>query len=212
MAQSWFIAKFVTKPVLRMMEEAPKVFNGSMNRAIKKAGGQFNRKFASERLSGGTGIKIHRTIAGRKRLKGQAARQIFTPKKMLAAGFTGELLHPEKLDGKGMRIGTSSPVMHGHENPGIRRPVKKRMLRVRVTTPRARSRLAASAKDPRIRKRRLPFFILVPRVRATKRLRFVDTWPQFRPTAIGILLHDGVEDGVRRLERTRFSAGLRRAA
>jgi hypothetical protein len=135
-----------SEDVQQMLREAPKVFNGSYNRALRRIGGTFGRKFTNERLSGGSGIRIRRKgrfggaeeSLGAKAVEagGRADSGFRThptlPRRMVLAGFKARILVPQQIEGKGMQVYTKSPVMESHEKGGTI-SAKGKSLRIRFS-------------------------------------------------------------------------------
>lgn len=106
---------------------AAKIVNQEVNAGMRGIGGEFFRKFASERLGGAPGIKVRRKIARSRRKRGQPA----LPSRAKAIGFFGKIRRLGRLEGKELNMGTSNPQALAQEFGATISPGKKMFLKRR---------------------------------------------------------------------------------
>ena len=171
--------------VKKMIAEYPAVANSEFNRAFQMIGGLFYRRLWSQ-VQGK--LKIKRS-GGR---SGKGPNRVFVPAKLRTLGFSGKLGHSERLQGKTLTLGTSSPVAIGHVRGGIIRP-HGQYLMIRVKTRKA----ALQTGTP---KHKVPFVFFARQVTLPQRIPFYETWEASRP-AIDATLVKAVERMVKRIQK-----------
>lgn len=203
-----FVYEVKSASVLAAMTDMPNIFNQEYNRAMKSIGGKFTRYFNDR-----TPLVVRRKTAGKS--GGSAGSNVFVPKRLKAIGFSAKIRNFERLEGKFMRVGTRNPVMISQETgrPDPIRPRRGKYLLVRVTTTAGRAAVARGA--PRgtktaIRRRTLPFAILVPQVKNEPRLQFLKSWRSFQPQA-SRGMREATSRAVRRVSQIRHRQADRRA-
>jgi hypothetical protein len=184
-------AKLNERPVRRLLQRFPKIFNSSMNKSFRQLGSSFYTQFGKERLRKGI-FQVKRKF---NRRASKAER----------AGFSRKQFGQKDLEKKGIRLFTRNPAAIARELGATIRPRKGEFVFIRgefqgksKKTQRAQAKFfGRQAKlgsgiryaRPIVAKKRV--------VRIAPKLGFLNSWRNFQPRRREIFLR-GSRDAIRR--------------
>jgi hypothetical protein len=194
------------REVLQLLADRfPKVTNRELNRACGRTGKEFVKGFAARSLVRGI-FQVRRRASGK-------ASGLAIPAKARAAGISAGVIGPKKIEGKGLRISTSNPLLVIRELGGTIRP--KDAVGLLIIRGEFLGRGAAGRKarfftrqeaQPGSRRFKRPVARRVRKVEVPPILRFRAQWDEFQPR-LRALFNDGMARAVASVIRVR-QAGL----